>query len=134
MSRPFKARRICGLPMVTEFGPLCRAGEERIQMTLEELETIRLIDLLGCTQEECALQMEVARTTVQAVYISARKKIADCLVNGRQLTIGGGNYCVCPRADSCCGRECGKGHCGDRCCQSNRKESGGCKHETCGNL
>jgi predicted DNA-binding protein (UPF0251 family) len=36
-------------------------------MTVEEYETIRLIDLLGYMQEQCADQMHVARTTVQRI-------------------------------------------------------------------
>ena len=81
MARPFKARRVCSQPMVEVFGPLDQDAATRVELTLEEYETIRLIDLLDCTQEECAGQMGVARTTVQAVYNSARKKLADCLVN-----------------------------------------------------
>ena len=41
-------------------------------MTVDEYEAIRLIDLLGFTQEECAKQMSVARTTVQGIYAEAR--------------------------------------------------------------
>ena len=85
MARPFKARRVCSQPMVEVFGPLDQDAATRVELTLEEYETIRLIDLLDCTQEECAGQMGVARTTVQAVYNSARKKLADCLVNGRHF-------------------------------------------------
>ncbi len=61
-------------------------------MTLDEFETLRLIDYMGVTQKKCAEEMEVARTTVTAIYDSARKKVADCLVNGKQLVISGGNY------------------------------------------
>ena len=75
-------------------------------MTVDEYESIRLIDLEGLTQEQCADQMEVARTTAQAIYQSARKKLADCVVNGRSLTIGGGEYRICEHRSAHCGRGC----------------------------
>ena len=50
---------------------------------MDEYEAVRLIDLLGLTQEECAAQMNVARTTVQAIYDSAREKLARMLAEGR---------------------------------------------------
>ncbi|MCR5758075.1 MAG: DUF134 domain-containing protein, partial [Selenomonas sp.] len=47
------------------------------------------------TQEECAQYMGVARTTVQALYVDARKRIAGCLVEARPLLIEGGNFELC---------------------------------------
>jgi predicted DNA-binding protein (UPF0251 family) len=64
-------------------------------MTIDEYETIRLIDMEGMTQEECAEQMSVARTTVQRMYFEARKKIAESLVNGKVLKITGGDFRLC---------------------------------------
>lgn len=129
MARPFKSRRVCGLPAVDAFGPLGGEGKEWVELTLEEYETIRLIDLLDCTQEECAAQMEVARTTVQAVYNSARRKLAECLVYGRRLRIRGGNYTVCPESGSCCCKNCGKGRRRRNRCEN---RSGGEQNEDCG--
>lgn len=109
MPRPVKCRRICALPRVERFGPP-EGGQGEVALTLDEYEAIRLIDLEGLTQEQCAVQMEVARTTVQAVYDAARRKLADAVVNGRSLVIRGGTYRVCPRA-AACGRACGRRHC-----------------------
>lgn len=115
MPRPTKCRRICALPQVTCFGPRENAAGE-VVLTLDEYEAVRLIDLEGMTQETCAAQMEVARTTVQAVYDSARKKLADAVVNGRSLVIRGGAYRVCPRAQGC------PHSCGRRRCQMTKAE------------
>lgn len=132
MARPVKSRIICAMPENDCFGPVNKKTEDEIELSLEEYETIRLIDLLGYTQEECGGQMGVARTTVQSVYNSAREKLADALVNGRQLHIGGGNYELCPESHGCCKKHCrrfqgSKGVCG-------RKKTGGCSDETCGNV
>ena len=97
MPRPKKCRRICALPRCSSFGPLEGAADGRVEMAVEEYEAIRLIDLLGCTQEECAAQMGVARSTVQQVYDTARRRLAQALVEGRRLHISGGDYVLCPR-------------------------------------
>ena len=73
---------------------------------MDEYEAVRLIDLLGLTQEECAAQMNVARTTVQAIYDSAREKLARMLAEGRPLAVQGGTYDLCGQAEHCCGRRC----------------------------
>jgi len=80
--------------------------ENIVRMTVDEYETIRLIDLEGFTQEECAKQMDVARTTVQGIYAEARKKIAESLVNGKVLLIEGGEYRLCEGFGKGCGRGC----------------------------
>ena len=108
MPRPCKRRRVCALPELPNFGPV-GAGPVRqsVPMTVDEFETIRLIDLEGLTQEACAGQMEVSRATVQAIYGSARQKLAQALVQGRELVIGGGDFVLCTGE----GQGCGCGHC-----------------------
>ena len=97
MARPMKWRRVCGLPERNRFGPLDSSAdtENYINMTIDEYETIRLIDLEGFTQEECSKQMNVARSTIQGIYSAARKKLAESLVNGKVLSIKGGEYQLC---------------------------------------
>ncbi|HPG92333.1 MAG TPA: DUF134 domain-containing protein [Clostridia bacterium] len=107
MPRPKKWRRVCGLPENNRFGPIGGAEETQI-LTVDEYETIRLIDSLGMKQEECAEQMNVARTTVQGIYDNARKKIADAIVNGKNLVIEGGEYTLCQQNRANCGRGCGR--------------------------
>ncbi|MCR1900281.1 DUF134 domain-containing protein [Irregularibacter muris] len=108
MPRPMKWRKVCSLPESNKFGPLDPPTNARnyVNMTVDEYETIRLIDLKGFTQEECATQMNVARTTVQGIYIEARKKLAESLVNGKVLFIEGGEYRLCDRLGNGCGRGC----------------------------
>jgi hypothetical protein len=89
-------------------------------MTLDEFETIRLIDLEGMKQEECAEQMQIARTTAQAVYNSARSKLAQCLIQGKELHIQGGNYELCDGTAPRCGCGCG---CRKRCRQMSGTEN-----------
>lgn len=112
MARPRKWRKVCCLPENNQFGPLNSndSKNEFIVMSVEEYETIRLIDLEGLTQEECSDQMHIARTTVQRIYSDARKIIAQSLVEGRVLIIEGGDYELCNNF----GNSCGSNNCGRR--------------------
>jgi predicted DNA-binding protein (UPF0251 family) len=107
MPRPRKWRKVCCLPESNRFGPLDSPAntENFVRMTVDEYETIRLIDLEGYTQEECASQMNIARTTVQGIYNEARKKVAQSLVNGKVLMIEGGDYQLCDGLGKSCGAE-----------------------------
>ena len=94
------------------FGPLNGAVSqgEHIILTVEEYEVIRLIDLEGLEQEQCGERMNVARSTIQRMYIDAKKKVADSLVNGRVLRIEGGDYEVCNLKNNICNPCYGRGH------------------------
>ena len=76
MARPRKCRRVCGLPEISDFGPVEKKPKDNVVlMSVEEYETIRLIDWEGLTQEECGKQMEVARTTVSYTHLRLITKI-----------------------------------------------------------
>lgn len=124
MPRPYKYRRVCKVPKCKNFHSEDVSGKNKEQkLTLEEFETIRLIDYEGMTQEECAAQMLVARTTVQRIYNSARKKTAAFLVLGGSLIISGGNYEICGDKQ-CRGRK--------KCCRCLcRKENIECDMKSC---
>lgn len=121
MPRPCKRRRVCAEPSCGHFGPKDAPGPagRTVVMTLDEFEAIRLIDLEGRNQEQCAMLMNVARTTVQAIYSSARAKLAECVVNGNELRIEGGDYVLCDGSiRGSCG--CGNPHC--RCGSETKEE------------
>lgn len=104
MPRPRKCRKVCSLPQVMQFNPdSVDLLDEPVILTVDEYEAIRLIDKQGFSQEECSAYMQVARTTAQLIYNSARKKIADALVDGRALRIEGGDYRLCDGNEEYCG-------------------------------
>jgi predicted DNA-binding protein (UPF0251 family) len=87
-------RWITRLPESNFFQPrgVDSADLNTVTLTLEELEAIRLVDLLGLTQEEAAAQMGISRKTFWNDLKSARKKVAIALTQGFALRIEGGNY------------------------------------------
>ena len=135
MPRPKKCRRVCSIPQCTLYGPLHQITPQStpVQMSVDELETIRIIDHLGCTQEDCAQQMGVARTTVQAIYTSARQKLADALINAKPLSISGGDYTLCQNFGTCC-RRIKPGHPCPHISGEHIHKHGGHDHENRGNL
>lgn len=109
MARPTKWRKIENIPTIPYFIPSNKDIVEVPEniLKLEELEAIRLKDLEGLEQEECAEKMEVSRPTFQRILLSAREKIADSLVNGKIIHIEGGNFTrnICPVKCMNCGKE-----------------------------
>ncbi len=105
MPRPVKPRFVCCMPKCGRFTPT-EAAEGEIVLTVDEYEVIRLIDLENHTQEDCAGQMHVARTTVQGIYETARRKLAQAIVEGRVIVISGGDYRLCEQYGTECGRGC----------------------------
>ena len=91
MARRQQCRRIGAYPNCWLFSPE-EESQGTVLLSLDEYECIRLLDREGLTQEQCAASMGVGRTTVTAIYDSARRKLAEVLVEGKALRIGGGSY------------------------------------------
>ena len=94
MPRPFKYRRVAFVPGATYFKPagVPMRSLEEIQLSLEEAEALRLKEIEGMEQEPAAERMNVSRPTFQRVLSSARRKLADALLNGKAVRITGGNF------------------------------------------
>ena len=94
MSRPSKCRRVAFVPEVTYFKPAgipLRILEE-VHVSVEEAEAMRLKDVEGLEQEQCAEKMRISRPTFRRVLESARQKITHALLNGKAIRIEGGNF------------------------------------------
>jgi predicted DNA-binding protein (UPF0251 family) len=91
-------------PNVTYFKP---AGIRMIELaesilTVDEFEAVRLKDLEGQDQEEAAKKMNISQPTFHRLLLSARKNIADAIVNGKALKIEGGNFKVMSKRRGFC--------------------------------
>ena len=91
-----KLRRVGIIPEYRGFTPDGLASGDAIDMTVDELEVLRLCDLEGLNQEAVALHMGIARATVAAISSRAHRKVANALVNGRAIVIEGGNIAYSP--------------------------------------
>lgn len=145
MPRPCCRRRVGRSPFAGRFAP---AGDQlqacaEVQMGLDEIEAVRLADLEGLYHEQAAGRMGVSRPTFSRILRTARRKVADALVNGRALRFQGGSVepggeapviedegpelaapCGCPGGRR---RRCASGE-GDR----TGKSGGGAGSEGCG--
>lgn len=90
MPRPFKSRSIMEKPLCCKFIPEKIGEQGSVVLTLDEFEVIRKCDHERLSQENCAKQMQISRTTVQRIYASARIKIAEAFVLSKVLEIEGG--------------------------------------------
>lgn len=105
MPRPKKFRCVKREPGVTFFKPqgIPLRVLEHALITVDELEALRLSDLLGLSHEETAQQLKVSRPTVTRMLARAHQVVADALVNGKAIRIEGGDYilegfeCLCPK-------------------------------------
>ena len=83
-------------PRFLYFEPRGSANPELVVLRVEELESIRLKDYLKIEQEEAAERMGVSQPTFNRILHEARRKIAEALVEGKAIRIGGGDYVLIP--------------------------------------
>ncbi|NQU78159.1 DUF134 domain-containing protein [Candidatus Woesearchaeota archaeon] len=103
MPRPCKKRRVRCQPDSSYFKPAgVRKSElEESVLTVDGFEAVRLKDLLGLDQTECAEKMNVSQPTFHRILLSARNAIADAIINGKAIRIEGGQFHL---ADRSCNR------------------------------
>ena len=98
-------KRCCSMvdlePCNRKFSPNLTSGASPMEVGMEEIEALRLKDLEGNDQSECAALMGLSRPTFQRILYSARSKIAQALVEGREIHIRGGNYIMKNRVFQC---------------------------------
>ncbi len=86
--------RVRRLPNINYFTPKGVKKLEELILTVIEFEAIRLKDSEGLDQIEAAKKMNISQSTFNRVISSARKKVADAIVNGKAINIKGGNYII----------------------------------------
>jgi predicted DNA-binding protein (UPF0251 family) len=92
MTRPHKCRKVTAEPRAYYFKPravpLCELEEVTLQ--LDELQALQHSDIRRKDQASGAAAMKVSRQTFGNILASARRKLADAVVNGKALKIEGG--------------------------------------------
>ena len=94
MPRPQKPRFVEFIPSVTYFKPagIPLSALDEIRLGVDELEALRLKDVEGLEQEECAKRMNLAQSTFQRMLSAAREKLTRAVVEGKAIRIEGGAY------------------------------------------
>ncbi|MEZ5126843.1 MAG: DUF134 domain-containing protein [Thermoleophilia bacterium] len=103
MPRPPIARTVGGVPRHTLFKPAGIPAREleHLALAVDELEAIRLVDFEGLSHEQAAVAMGVSRQTIGRVLEHGRAQVAEALVTGKAILIGGGQYRVEARVLCC---------------------------------
>ena len=89
MVRPRICRRVNSIPNVTYFKPrgIPLNNLEEVVLEIDEYEAVRLKDLEGFEQSECAKKMSISQPTFHRLVVSARKKISDAIIHGKSIRI-----------------------------------------------
>jgi predicted DNA-binding protein (UPF0251 family) len=94
MVRPQKNRLVAFNPGVSYFKPrgIPMIDLEEVKLTVDEREALRLADYQDMSHEDAGSKMGVSRATFGRIVQRARKIVADALINGKAINVGGGNY------------------------------------------
>jgi predicted DNA-binding protein (UPF0251 family) len=94
MPRRTRCRIVEFFPNSTSFAPIDKKNKEirKIELKIEELEAMRLKDIMGLSQQDCAEKMGISRQTFQNIIDSARHKVALALTEGLGIEIRGGDF------------------------------------------
>jgi predicted DNA-binding protein (UPF0251 family) len=89
MPRPRKHRRVCCNPTSDYFKPrgIPMYNLEEIIIDHDELESLRLADLLAYSHQKAAEEMKISRATFGRIVEVARRKVADGILNGKAIRI-----------------------------------------------
>ena len=97
MGRPIKTRIVSAKPNTKQFSPRGHRGRPSHNILKhEELEAIRLIDMVGMKQAEAASHMAISQQTFSRVLKSGRKCLAEAIVLGRIIKVDGGDFKIEP--------------------------------------
>jgi len=107
MVKPKKERKVLYPPRFYFFKPagIPASKLESVNLTVDEYEAIRLVDIEKLNHLESAKSMEISRPTFTRLLDSAHKKIGSAIVNGYAIRIEGGSFVFVNNAYRC--RKCG---------------------------
>jgi len=89
MPRPKLNRKIRFSPNVTYYKPqgVPMRTLEVVELTLEEIEALRLKNVENLNQIECAKKMKTSSSTFQRILNLAQKKVSQALIAGKAISI-----------------------------------------------
>jgi predicted DNA-binding protein (UPF0251 family) len=89
MVRPIKPRRVQFDPKAIYFKPRAvpLSMLDEVELSLDEIEALRLCDLEGLDQVEAAKKMKISQATLCRILTSARKKVTEALIEGKAIKI-----------------------------------------------
>ena len=127
MPRPRKIRRVSKPPICSRFKPVGIPARllDVVDLSVEEYEALRLADYEGLEHKEAAEKMGISRPTFTRLIDQSRKKIASGIIEGKEISIGGGDFQFMEHVVRC--RNCGSTynyaqHAPDKCPECNEDD------------
>jgi len=127
MPRPRKIRRVSKPPICSRFKPVGIPARllDVVDLSVDEYEAVRLADYEGLEHKEAAEKMGISRPTFTRLIDQSRKKIASGIIEGKEISIGGGDFQFMEHVVRC--RNCGSTynyaqHAPDKCPECNEDD------------